>query len=93
MKKKLLAGALALLVLLGCVTVGWAAGQSDPLISLSYLTGTFFDGLEDYVDQWVSQGTRELLTGAGQTSADGWLMVKYGDGAGWVSGRYGKLVK
>ena len=77
MKKKLLAGALALLVLLGCVTVGWAGRLSDPLISLSYLTGTFFDGLKDYVTQWVSQDTQELLTGPGQTSADGWT-TSYG---------------
>ena len=74
MKKKLLAGALALL---GCVTVGWAGLVSDPLISLSYLTGTFFDGLEAYVTQWVSQGTQELLTGTGQTSEDGWT-TSYG---------------
>ena len=42
MKKKTLAGALALLILLSCVTVGWAGSQTDPLASLSYLTGTFW---------------------------------------------------
>ena len=77
MKKKLLAGALALLVLLGCVTVGWAGRVSDPLISLSYLTGTFFDGLKASVAQWVTRDTHELLTGSGQTSADGWT-ISYG---------------
>ena len=84
MKKKLLAGALALLVLLGCVTVGWAGSQSDPLISLSYLTGTFFDGLKAYVTQWVAQGTRELEAGAGQIPEDGWNVS-----SGFVSGAGG----
>ena len=72
MKKRFLAGALALLMLLGCVTAGWAGNLADPLISLSYLTGTFFDGLKAYVTQWVTQGTQELVTGTEHTSADGW---------------------
>ena len=77
MKKKILAGALALLVLLGCVTTGLAGSQSDPLISLSYLTGTFFDSLKAYVTQWVAQDTQGLYNdaaGKGQTSVskDGW---------------------
>ena len=73
MKKKLFAGALALLVLLGFVTTGWAGSQADPLISLSYLTGTFFPELETFVTQWVVQGTRELEDAAGQTPEDGWI--------------------
>ena len=77
MKKKLLAGALALLILLGCVTAGWAGSLADPLISLSYLTGTFFDGLKAYVTQWVTQGTQELLIKPGRTSEDGWT-TSYG---------------
>ena len=77
MKKKLFAGALALLILLGCVTAGWAGSLADPLISLSYLTGTFLDGLKAYVTQWVTQGTQELLTEPGRTSEDGWT-TSYG---------------
>ena len=73
MKKKLLAGALALMLLLGFVTTGWAGSQSDPLISLSYLTGTFFDGLKTLVTRWVAQGTQGLEDKAGQTSQDGWI--------------------
>ena len=73
MKKKLFAGALALILLLGFVTTGWAGSQSDPLISLSYLTGTFFDGLKTIVTQRVAQDTRELEDKAGQTSQDGWI--------------------
>ena len=72
MKKKLFAGALALLVLLSFVTVGWAGSQSDPLISLSYLTGTYFAELKANVTQWVAQDTQELGAKAGQTSKDGW---------------------
>ena len=80
MKKIVLAGALALLVLLGLVTTGSAGSQSDPLISLSYLTETLFDGLKAYVAQWVAQDTQDLYDDAaaraGQT-ADGWA-VSYG---------------
>ena len=91
MKKKLFAGALALLVLLGFVTTGWAGSQYDPLISLSYLTGTFFDGLKEYVTQWVAQGTQELEAGAWQVPdpEDGWTTS-----SGFVPGEveYGETV-
>lgn len=85
MKKKLISGALAVLVLLGCVTMGSAGSQSDPLVSLSYLTGTFFAGLKDYVAQWVAQDTRDL----GQASADGWITS-----SGFVpgEGKYGGTI-
>ena len=81
MKKKMLAGALALLVLLGLVTAGLAGSQSDPLISLSYLNGTFFAGLKTRVTQWVAQSTQNLVANGGQTSADGWTVS-----SGFVSG-------
>ena len=73
MKKKLCAGALALLVLLGFATTGWAGSQPDPLISLSYLTGTFFTELKTLVTQWVVQGTQGLEAGEGQIPEDGWF--------------------
>ena len=84
MKKKILAGALALLMLLGLVTTGLAGGQSDPLISRSYLNGTFFGSLKIYVAQWVAQDTQNLFTNAaGQTSADGWTVsARFVPGAG-----------
>ena len=49
MKKKVLAGALALLMMLGLVTAGSAGSQSDPLISRSYLHGTFYADLKTNV--------------------------------------------
>ena len=73
MKKKRFAGALAALVLLGFVTTGWAGSQSDPLIPLSYLTGTFFAELKAHVAQWVARGTQELETGAVQPPGEGWI--------------------
>ena len=73
MKKKILAGMLTLLVLLGCITAGSAGSQSDPLISLSYLNGTYLTDLRTQVTQWVTENTRELAVGATQT-ADGWTV-------------------
>ena len=77
MRKKMLAGALALLVLLGCVMTGSAGSQSDPLVSRSYLNETFFAGLKAYVTRWVAQSTQGLYNGAAQmgqtSSADGWI--------------------
>ena len=64
MKKKLFAGALALLVLMGCITTGLAGSQSDPLISLSYLTETFFADLKAYVTQWVARDTQKMYDDA-----------------------------
>ena len=89
MKKKLFAGVLALLVLLGFVNVGLAGSQSDPLISLSYLTGTFFEDLRDNVIQWVAQGTRELGSGEGQNPEENWIIS-----SGFVpgEGEYGETV-
>ena len=81
MKKKLFAGALAVLVLLGLVTAGWAGSLSDPLISLSYLTGTFFTGLKDYVTQWVAQDTQDLEAGTGEARPSDWITS-----AGFVPG-------
>ena len=77
MKKRILAGALALLMLLGCVTAGWAGSLADPLISLSYLTGTFVDALKAHVARWVTQDTQGLMTVTEYTAEDGWT-ISYG---------------
>ena len=95
MKNKLLAGALALLVLLGCVTMGWAGSQTDPLVSLSYLNGTYLADLKSYITMWVAQDTQILYNeavekaGEGVPSADGWL-TSSGFVQGW--GKYADTV-
>lgn len=80
MKKKLMAGLLALTLLLSGVTVGQAAAGTDFLVSLSYLTGTFLTDLKASVKQWVTQDTQgiynDAVDKAGQGSAptDGWTV-------------------
>lgn len=95
MKNKLLSGALALLVLLGCVTLGRAGTQTDPLVSVSYLTGTYLNSLKTTVAQWVAQATQDIyddaVSGGGQNapSGDGWL-TSSGFVSGW--GRYADTI-
>lgn len=78
MKKKLLAGLLALGLLLGGITVGRAGSGTDFLVSLSYLTGTFLTDLKASVTQWVAQDTQGIYNdavdkaGQGPASEDGW---------------------
>lgn len=61
MKKKFLAGALALAVLTG---VAFASGQSQALVSLSYLNGTFWNDLTATVKQDVERDTTALYNDA-----------------------------
>ena len=96
MRKKLLAGALALLILLSCVTVGWAGSQPDPLISLSYLTTTFLDSLKALMAQWTAQDTQKLYDDAAAKAEeqipgleDGWA-VSFGFMPG--EGAYGETI-
>ena len=80
MKKKLIAGALAALALMGCITVVWAGSQSDPLVSLSYLNGAWLTDLKAYITQWVAQDTQYIYNEAvdkaeqSSTTADGWTV-------------------
>ena len=32
------------------------------------------------------------LAYAGRTAGNGWLLARYGEGVGWVSGRFGRLI-
>ena len=95
MKKKLMAGLLALALLLGCATVAWAGSGTDPLVSLSYLTGAYLTDLKAYITQWVTQDTQWIynnaLDKAGQQkpAADGWT-TSSGFAAG--SGKQGDAV-
>lgn len=78
MKKKILTGALLLSMLLGCVTLCWAS-QADPLISVSYLNGTYLNNLKSTVAQAVDKATQPIYDaavakvgqGGGSTTASG----------------------
>ena len=65
MKKKLLAGALALAVLTGG-TLAFAADQSQTLVSLGYLNGTFWDDLKAIVKMDVDRNTTALYNDAAE---------------------------
>lgn len=71
MRKKLLAGALALGILMGGTVLTSAGSQSQALVSLSYLTGTFWNDLKAVVKQEVDRDTtalyNEAAAQAGQT--------------------------
>ena len=70
MKKKILAGALACVLLLGGVTLG-RASQADPLISLSYLNGTYLTGLKTTVSQAVNKATQPIYDAAAAKAVQG----------------------
>ena len=108
MKKKLLAGALAVVLLAGGVAAAFSASQSEALVSLSYLTGTFWNGLKDTVKQEADRDTAEIYNEAmaqaggfdsftAQTGKNGDVVTgSVGSGLIWVSGsgmvRSGALV-
>ena len=51
MKKKLLTGALALALLAGGLTAAFSVSQSETLVSLSYMSGAFWNDLEATVSR------------------------------------------
>lgn len=75
MKKKLIAGLTAVLILAGCAGVAWAGSSTDHLISLSYLNGTYSDSLREKVAGDVKTAMQPLyeaaLTRAGLTPNSG----------------------
>ena len=64
MKKKMMAAALALCVLLSGVALAAGGTSSDPLISLNYLNGTYWTSLEALVDAAVKEDTQPLYDAA-----------------------------
>lgn len=68
MKKKLLAGALALAVLTG---VAFASGQGQALVSLSYLNGIFWSDLTATVKQDVDRNTTAMYNDAAAQAEQG----------------------
>ncbi len=93
MKKKALAGVLALAVLAGIVTLSGASSQSQALVSRSYLTGIFWNDLRAVVEQEVVRGTTALYDAAaaqagGIGSGDGFA-AQTGVNGNQVSGTTG----
>lgn len=72
MKKSVLTGVLALALLAGGVLAAFSASQSETLVSLSYLTGFFWNDLQAVVKQETDQDTSALYTeAAGQAGQGG----------------------
>lgn len=75
MKKKLIRGLLCVLAVSAVLTAaaamasGGAGSQSDPLVTLSYLTDTFTAQIMDKVDDQISQRNIQLERGAGAYAA------------------------
>ena len=96
MKKKILLLLPFCLLLLAAVW-GLAAGDAgDPLVSLSYLEGTFTDAVNSRVDQKLDASDAALLSGAelsvpsGDTSSWAESRLKQADACAPVKGRQGK---
>lgn len=81
MKKKLMAGALALAILTGGTVLASAGSQSQALVSLSYLTGIFWNDLKAIVKQDVDRNTTALFNEA----ADQAGQTGIASGSGFVS--------
>ena len=72
MKKRILAGVLGLAILAGTVTLAGAASQDQALVSLSYLTGVFWNDLKATVKQEVDRDTSTIYSAAaGQVGQGG----------------------
>lgn len=71
-KKRFLLPALCLLLPLALMVSALAAGGdlSDPLASLSYLTGIFSDKVEQEVDEKLDASDEALLSGQGEISGE-----------------------
>lgn len=64
MKKRMLTGALALVILASIVTLSGASSQSQALVSHSYLTGTYWNDLKATVFSEVQKDTTYLYNDA-----------------------------
>lgn len=93
MKKKLAAGALALTLLSGGVLAAFSAGQSETLVSLSYLTGAFWNDLKATVKQETDRDTtviyNEIVSQAGQGGGAGSFATRTGANGNIVTGTTG----
>lgn len=100
MRRRLLAAMLAVVLLAGGVLAAFSSGQSEALVSLSYLTGRFWNDLNAVVKQDVDRNTtaiyNEAVAQAGQGGGAGFvsrtavngdrLVGTVGSGLIWISG-------
>ena len=93
MKNKLLAGVLALAILMGGTGLAFAGSQSQALVSLSYLTGTFWNDLKAAVKQEVDRDTtaifNEAAAQAGQAGNASGLSARSGVNGDVIAGTIG----
>ena len=106
MKKKLLTGALALILLAGGLTAAFSVSQSETLVSLGYLSGAFWNDLKATVKQEVDRDTTAILNEAAAQAGQGGgsafaaqsgvngdrVAGTTGSGLIWTSGSAGKLI-
>lgn len=71
MKKKLLTAALALVLLSAGVAAAFSASQSETLVSVSYLSGAFWNDLKATVKQEVDRDTSFILNEAAAQAGQG----------------------
>ena len=71
MKKRILAGVLGLAILAGTVTLAGAASQDQALVSLSHLTGAFWNDLKAMVKQEVDRDTSAIYSAAAGQAGQG----------------------
>lgn len=71
MRKRVLTAALALILLAGSVLAAFSASQSEALVSLSYLTGIFWNDLQAVVKQETDRDTSALFTEAAGQAGQG----------------------
>ena len=94
MSKKLKTALITVCLLL-TVTVVYAlaaaGGASDPLASLSYLTGTFTDAVDRQVDAKLDEAQQNGGSGAGGTSSAAWSESRLKEGD-LLTGSTGRLI-
>lgn len=93
MKKKLVAGALALAILTGGTVLASAGSQSQALVSLSYLTGTFWNDLKATVKQDVDRDTTGLYNEASaQSGSTSGAVARTGANGDRIAGTVGSVL-
>lgn len=89
-KRNILAGGLALAILASGVGLAYAGSQSQALVSLSYLTGIFWDDLKAAVKQDVDRNTTAIYNAAvSQVGGSSGFMPRTGINGDRIAGAAG----